>query len=359
VKKINPRDPDLPFAIAFQGTQLEQVTPANSLWVPGDARGAITVGAVDAKTDIVESFSSQGPTADGRAKPDLSGPDDVSSYAYASVGGDAFFGTSAATPHVAGAAALYKQAFPNATPDAILTYLTKHAKQPKGSQRGKNITGAGLLFLDAVPPDASTHPVPTRESGTPTPTAVGTRPVGTPTGSILFNDDFSSPKSGLPAEGYRDGEYHVIVPPDRRALVTFPNASVHGAAREVYQVQARRVSGGDEMVMGLQIRVRDADNYLAFVIWNTGYYAMFIKVNGDFQAVGANGAIPGIKSDGTNTVQVTVEGTLLTCAVNGMVVRRVELPDLWPDGGFGMYVSPGRYEAGGDVAFDNYMVTVG
>jgi hypothetical protein len=82
-------------------------------------------------------------------------------------------------------------------------------------------------------------------------------------------------------------------------------------------------------------------------------------MNGDFQVVGEDGANPAIKVDGTNTLQVTVEGTLLTCAVNGVVVRRIELPDLWPDGGFGMYVSPGRYSAGGDVAFDNYSVTVG
>jgi subtilisin family serine protease len=359
VKKVNPRDPDLPFAIDFKEAQLEQVTPAGSLWVPGDARGAITVAAINAKTDIAETYSSRGPTADGRAKPDLGAPDDVASYTYASVGGDTFFGTSAATPHVAGAAALYKQAFPNATPDMILAYLTKHAKQPKGSQRGENITGAGRLFLDVVPKDANTQPMPTQLPGTPTPTAVGTRPAGTPTSMNLLNDDFSSPASGLPAAGYRDGEYHIIVPPDRRALVTFPDVSVHGAAREVYQVQARRVSGGDEMVMGLLVHMRDADNYVVFALWNTGYYATFVKMNGDFQVVGEDGANPAIKVDGTNTLQVTVEGTLLTCAVNSVVVRRIELPDLWPDGAFGMYVSPGRYSAGGDVAFDNYSVTVG
>src|SRR5262249_49878558 len=51
VKKANPSDPDLPFALNFDGMQLEQVTPAGSLWVPADAKGAITVGAINVKTD--------------------------------------------------------------------------------------------------------------------------------------------------------------------------------------------------------------------------------------------------------------------------------------------------------------------
>jgi hypothetical protein len=355
VKKVNPRDPDLRFSIDFHGASLEQVTPTSSLWVPGDARGAVTVGATNAKTDGIEIESSQGPTADGRAKPDLTGPDDVSSYTYASIGGDAFFGTSAATPHVAGAAALYKQAFPDATPDAILAYLTKHAKPPKGSKRGENISGAGMLFLDAVPPNASTKPVPTRSGGTPVPTPGGTRAAGT----TLFKDDFSSSASGLPAAGYQNGEYHLIVPPDRRTIVTYPNGRVQGGAREVYTVQARRVSGEDELVTGLQVHARDADNYVLFMIWNTGYYATFVKTNGNLQAVGLVGIYPTIKEEGTNTLQLTVEGTLLTCAVNGAVVRRIDLPDLWPDGGFGMVAQPGQIYAGGEVAFDNYTVTVG
>lgn len=364
VKKVTPRDPDLPFALNFDGAQLEQVTPAGSLAVPGDARGSITVAAIDAKSDIVEESSSQGPTFDGRAKPDLGGPDDVASYAYASVGADAFFGTSAAAPHVAGAAALYKQAFPNASPEGILAYLTKHAKQPKGSRRGENITGAGRLFLDVVPKDASTQPAPTRmpgtpARGTPVPTMAATRPVGTPTGTTLLSDDFSSSASGLPPAGYRDGEYHLIAPPDRKTLVTFPKTTVRGVTREEYQVQARRVSGEDELMMGLQVHVRDADNYILFVVWSSGFYATYVKANGNLQEVGEAGSHPGIRIDSTNTLQLTLEGTLLTCSVNGVVVRRIELPDLWPDGGFGMVAGPGRFSAGGDVAFDNYTVTVG
>jgi hypothetical protein len=59
----------------------------------------------------VEFFSSQGPTIDGRTKPDITGIDGVSVTAAGSFVSP-FFGTSAAAPHVAGIAALALQAAP-------------------------------------------------------------------------------------------------------------------------------------------------------------------------------------------------------------------------------------------------------
>ena len=59
---------------------------------------------------MIEVFSSQGPTADGRTKPDLAAPDGVSTVSYGNRG-LAFFGTSASAPHAAGAIALMKSRF--------------------------------------------------------------------------------------------------------------------------------------------------------------------------------------------------------------------------------------------------------
>jgi hypothetical protein len=45
-----------------------------SLSNPSDARGAFAVGAVNWADDVLEPYSSQGPTADGRIKPELAAP---------------------------------------------------------------------------------------------------------------------------------------------------------------------------------------------------------------------------------------------------------------------------------------------
>ncbi len=121
--------------------------------MPADARGAFAIGAIDVKNGRVELFSSQGPTVDGRKKPDISGPDNNSSDAYALVNEATFSGTSSAAPHVAGAIALYLQAFPRTSPDDVLKYLTQNARRV--DRGGDNITGAGAVFLGAVPMGAN------------------------------------------------------------------------------------------------------------------------------------------------------------------------------------------------------------
>ena len=66
--------------------------------------GMLTIGAIDpASGTTIATYSSQGPTNDERTKPDLSAPSCLATVSYTP---DCFNGTSAATPVVAGAAAL-------------------------------------------------------------------------------------------------------------------------------------------------------------------------------------------------------------------------------------------------------------
>lgn len=94
---------------------------AGSIGSPGNAKNALTVGALGhAGSTTIAGFSSRGPTADGRQKPDIMAPGSST----ISASGDAsttstieapvtksMSGTSMATPTVAGNAALMRQFF--------------------------------------------------------------------------------------------------------------------------------------------------------------------------------------------------------------------------------------------------------
>ena len=78
---------------------------------PADAERILTVGSVDPKTGYVSSFSSVGPTADGRLKPDVCAPGELlypDDDKYKRIQG-----TSFATPLICGFAACIRQLHPD------------------------------------------------------------------------------------------------------------------------------------------------------------------------------------------------------------------------------------------------------
>src|SRR6266852_3877914 len=97
-----------------------------TLVTPGDADSVITAGAEDSLGNIA-GFSSRGPTADGRLKPDLTAP----GVAVCVVNGGGTVrresGTSFAAPILAASAALVKQLHPGLTPMALLAALRRFA----------------------------------------------------------------------------------------------------------------------------------------------------------------------------------------------------------------------------------------
>lgn len=147
-KHVAPTNANMHLYSAVQ--DLEYLVTDNSVLQPADNPNAMTVGAVYWNApNSIEYFSSRGPTTDGRIKPDIAGPDGVSTATY---GTSAFFGTSAASPHLAGAAALVRQRLPCYTPAQLKAFLETHAVDlgPAGKD---NTFGAGRLSLAAVPVD--------------------------------------------------------------------------------------------------------------------------------------------------------------------------------------------------------------
>jgi hypothetical protein len=123
-----------------------------SVTSPADSPYVLAAGAADEGSDgtmpgVLEPFSSQGPTIDGRSKPELTGwdgaPSAVPEFA------DGFYGTSAAAPTIAGAAALVASANPSLDAAQLQDFLQRRAQAGTPHTPPSNATGYGLLTLGA------------------------------------------------------------------------------------------------------------------------------------------------------------------------------------------------------------------
>lgn len=120
-----------------------------------DSPAAMTVAALDSTSPYPqESYSSEGPTngpggtlTGGAIKPDISAYANVATQSYP---GSTFNGTSSATPHVAGAAALVLSAYPSYTPGQIRSFLQGRASD-MGSSGKDTLFGYGRLTLGTPP----------------------------------------------------------------------------------------------------------------------------------------------------------------------------------------------------------------
>jgi hypothetical protein len=159
---------------------LKYSVAAGSILEPADSLKVLAVGAISQANWTAgpqEIFSSIGPANNGAVKPDIAGPDGVRSFIY----GSGFYGTSAASPHVAGAACLLLGVNRSYTTAQLWQKLEQDALD-LGTPGKDNTYGAGKLNVTGNPPKG---PLNTRCEGK-------TNPVGltvlNPRFSWLFND---------------------------------------------------------------------------------------------------------------------------------------------------------------------------
>ena len=149
--KVVARGDNLPqwIQLVVWRSRLDQYTESGSINNPAESTnpGLLTVGAAHWRTpNTIESYSSRGPTPDGRVKPDL-----VGAACGETTLKPTFCGTSQASPHVAGMAALVRQRFPNYTPAQVAAYLKDNAEQRVLSPDPNNIWGHGFAVLPLLP----------------------------------------------------------------------------------------------------------------------------------------------------------------------------------------------------------------
>ena len=196
------------------GQDLDSYTDGHGILNPAESAnpGMLAVGAAHYwDVNTIASYSSRGPTPDDRTKPDIVGVD----CATTSTHGTGFTvttgqrcwhdGTSQASPHIAGLAALVKQRFPEYTPAQIANYLKSNA-EPRGAVPN-NDWGYGFAKLPNPTDSGETPPAEPTPIGTPaTPSPTPSRtPVGgaTPVGGGSFTEISSGANHacGLRANG--------------------------------------------------------------------------------------------------------------------------------------------------------------
>ena len=237
-----------------------------SIGSPGSAEDALTVGAVDDHDKLAE-FSSTGPTVDGTIKPDVTAPgvDITAAAAKGSVidqevgenppGYLTISGTSMATPHVAGAAAILKQEHPDWKFSELKGALTGSAK---GGKYTAFQQGAGRIAVDkAIKQTVIADPVSVsfgvqqwpHTDDKPVTRQLTYRNLGTKDVTLNLSAAATNPKGqAAPAGFFKLGATKVTVPAGGKASVKLTvNTKLGGTLDGAYSAYVTATGGGQSV----------------------------------------------------------------------------------------------------------------
>ncbi|MEU3251986.1 S8 family serine peptidase [Streptomyces sp. NPDC006997] len=251
-----------------------------SVGSPGSADAALTVGAVDDR-DRLADFSSTGPRAgDGAIKPDVTAPgvDITAAAAKGSViaqevgespaGYLTISGTSMATPHVAGAAALLKQQHPDWTYTELKGALTASTK---GGTYTPFEQGSGRIQVDkAIRQTVIADPVSVsfgtqqwpHTDDTPVDKELTYRNLGTADVTLDLAVSATDPKgAAAPAGFFTLGATKVTVPAGGTASVTMTaDTRLGGTLDGTYSAYVTAKGGGQTVRTAAAVN-REVESY--------------------------------------------------------------------------------------------------
>lgn len=179
-------------------------------------------------------------------------------------------------------------------------------------------------------------------------------------GNILYEDDFSNPDSGWDqyndGEGFTDydnGTYKIGVYNDTLFYWANPYENFTDV---IIEVQAQKVTGGDDMQYGIICRHEDVDNWYALIISGDGFAAIRKRYNGselDFVTDWAEVSAINTGNAGNN-LRAECIGSQLSLYVNGTLAISANDGDI-TSGDAGLMA--GTFDqASTEVLFDNFVV---
>ncbi|WP_307037230.1 S8 family peptidase [Streptomyces canus] len=251
-----------------------------SVGSPGSADAALTVGAVDDK-DVLAPFSSTGPrVGDSAIKPDVTAPgvDITAASAKGSVieqevgekpaGYLTISGTSMATPHVAGAAAILKQEHPEWTYAELKGALTASTK---GGKYTPFEQGSGRIQVDkAIKQTVIAEPVSVsfgtqqwpHTDDKPVTKKLTYRNLGDKDVTLTLSSKATNPKgAAAPAGFFKLSKTKVTVPAGGTASVDFTvNTKLGGTVDGAYSAYVTATGGGQTVRTGAAVE-REVQSY--------------------------------------------------------------------------------------------------
>lgn len=182
----------------------------------------------------------------------------------------------------------------------------------------------------------------------------------TPSGAVLFQDDFSDPSSGWeiynhPENGtvdYFDSFLRIHVLGEYQMLSTGTGLNFSDVQIEADMI---KVVGTSDDMFGLVCRAQDAENYYFFVISSDGYYGIGKVIAGVQSMLGSQGMLPSeIISQGKtiNHLRADCIAENLVLTVNGQELTTEVDYDL-ENGDIGILAGT-MQDAENVVLFDNF-----
>jgi hypothetical protein len=188
--------------------------------------------------------------------------------------------------------------------------------------------------------------------------------------NVLFQDDFSNPSSGWDQfsdvdglTNYENGVYRIRI--DKPDFTFWANPGLDGILPSDVRIEvdATKAGGPDFNDFGIICRYSGLGgqaSFYEFIISSDGFAGIVLVTENSQQVISGDGELQPFdairQGSATNHIQAECSGSQLTLYVNGVVLTSVSDTTL-ANGDVGLLAST-YDEAGVDILFDNFFVTV-